>query len=97
LLPSPPYLTVQNIREYNFAGGSVWEQGLGPVRNERETEENCVTLTYVLLAKINYNYQVEEGDIRRACSTNGEKSNAYMILVGKLEIKIPLSQDYVGG
>jgi hypothetical protein len=33
---------------------------------------------------------VKEDDMCGACSTNGEKRNAYKILVGKPEIKTPL-------
>jgi hypothetical protein len=36
--------------------------------------------------------QVKEDEIGRACSTNGEKGNAYMILVGKPEGKRPLGR-----
>jgi hypothetical protein len=31
--------------------------------------------------------QVKEDEMRRECSTNGEKMNAYKLLVGKPEIK----------
>jgi hypothetical protein len=34
--------------------------------------------------------QVKEDEMSRACSTNGEKRNAYGILVGKPEGKRPL-------
>jgi hypothetical protein len=45
------------------------------------------------LFKYNYNYQVEEDEIGRACSTHGGgKRNAYRILVGKPEGKIPLGR-----
>jgi hypothetical protein len=46
----------------------------------------------VLLAKHNYNDQVKEDEMGRACSTNGEKRNAYSILVGKPEEKRPLER-----
>jgi hypothetical protein len=39
----------------------------------------------VLFAKYNYNDQVKENDMGRACSTNGENRNAYMLLVRKVE------------
>jgi hypothetical protein len=35
---------------------------------------------------------VKENEMGRACSTNGEKRDAYMILVGKPEEKIPLGK-----
>jgi hypothetical protein len=35
------------------------------------------------------NNQVKEDEIGRACSTNGEKRNAYRLLVGKPEGKRP--------
>jgi hypothetical protein len=41
----------------------------------------------VLLAKYNYNDQVNEDEMGRACSTNGDKRNAYRIWVGKPEGK----------
>jgi hypothetical protein len=44
----------------------------------------------VLLTKHNWNYHVKEDEMGRECSTNGEKRNAYGILVGKLERKRPL-------
>jgi hypothetical protein len=31
------------------------------------------------------------------CSTNGEKRNAYSLLVGKLEVKRPLGRQRLGG
>jgi hypothetical protein len=48
-----------------------------------------ITCTF---AKYNYNYQVKEDEMGGACSTNGEKSNAYRILVGKPEGKRPLGR-----
>jgi hypothetical protein len=36
--------------------------------------------------------QVVEDETDKACSTNGEKRNAYRILVGKPEGKTPLRQ-----
>jgi hypothetical protein len=44
--------------------------------------------------KYNYEYndQVKENEMGRACSTNGEKRNAYRILVGKREGKRPLGR-----
>jgi hypothetical protein len=41
---------------------------------------------YLLLAKYNYNNRDKEDEMDRACSTNGEKMNAYRILVGKARI-----------
>jgi hypothetical protein len=37
-------------------------------------------------------YQVKEDEMGRACSTNGEKRNAYRILVGQPEGKRPLGR-----
>jgi hypothetical protein len=37
-------------------------------------------------------FQVKEDELGRACSTNGEKRNAYRILVGKPEGKRQLSK-----
>jgi hypothetical protein len=36
--------------------------------------------------------QVEEDEMDRPCSTNGEKKNAYRLLVGKPEGKRPLGR-----
>jgi hypothetical protein len=44
----------------------------------------------VLFAKYNQNNQVEEDEMGGVCSTNGEKFNAYRLLVGKPEGKRPL-------
>jgi hypothetical protein len=35
---------------------------------------------------------VKEDEMHRACSTNGEKRNAYRVLVGKPEEKTPLGR-----
>jgi hypothetical protein len=40
---------------------------------------------------------VKEGEMGRACSTNGEKRNAYRILLGKPEGKRPLGRQDIGG
>jgi hypothetical protein len=40
--------------------------------------------------KYNYNDQLKDDEMARACSTNGDKQNSYRILVGKLEGKRPL-------
>jgi hypothetical protein len=40
----------------------------------------------------NEELQVKGGEMGRACSTNGEKMNAYKILVGKVEGKRPLAR-----
>jgi hypothetical protein len=45
-----------------------------------------------LFAKYNLNHEVKEDEMGRACSTNGEKRNAYTILVGKPEGKSPLGR-----
>jgi hypothetical protein len=39
-----------------------------------------------------HNDQVKDDDMGRACSTNGEKGNAYRLLVGKSEGKRPLGR-----
>jgi hypothetical protein len=41
----------------------------------------------VLFSKYNQNAQVKEDEMGMACSTNGEKRNAFKILVGKPEGK----------
>jgi hypothetical protein len=45
-----------------------------------------------IFSKYNYNDQVKEDVMRRACSTNWEKLNACRILVGKPEGKRPLGR-----
>jgi hypothetical protein len=40
----------------------------------------------------NWNYEVKEYEIGRACSTNRENRNTYRILVGKPEGKRPLGK-----
>jgi hypothetical protein len=40
-----------------------------------------------LFTKYNLNDQVKEDEMGRACNRNGEKRNAYRILVGKPEGK----------
>jgi hypothetical protein len=45
-----------------------------------------------LLGKHNLNEQLKEDEMGRACSTSGEKRNAYRILVGKPEAKRPLGR-----
>jgi hypothetical protein len=42
--------------------------------------------------KYNYNDEVKEDEIGRACSTNREKRNAYRILMGKPDGKRPLGR-----
>jgi hypothetical protein len=49
-------------------------------------------MQFVLFAKYNYKNQVEEVVMARACSTNGEKSNAYRLLVGKPRAMRPLGR-----
>jgi hypothetical protein len=51
-----------------------------------------IICTIVLFAKHNSNDHVNEDEMGRACSTNGEKKNAYRILVGKPEGKRPLGR-----
>jgi hypothetical protein len=45
-----------------------------------------------LFARYNYNYQIKEDEMGRACSTNGEKRTAYRILVGNPEGNRPLGR-----
>jgi hypothetical protein len=45
-----------------------------------------------LFAKYNYNNQVKEDTMGRACSTHGEMRNAYRILVEEPEGKKPLGR-----
>jgi hypothetical protein len=47
---------------------------------------------FVLFAKYNQNDQVEEDEVGGVCGTNGEKKNAYRLLVGKQEGKRPLGR-----
>jgi hypothetical protein len=47
---------------------------------------------FVLFAKYNYSNQVEEDEMGGPCSTNGEKRNAYRLLVVKPEGKRPLER-----
>jgi hypothetical protein len=42
--------------------------------------------------KYNQNNQVEEDEMGGSCSTNGEKRNAYRLLVGKSQGKRPLGR-----
>jgi hypothetical protein len=42
------------------------------------------------LLKYNKNDQVKKGEMGGPCSTNGEKRNAYRILLGKTKEKRPL-------
>jgi hypothetical protein len=45
--------------------------------------ENCIMRSFI---------QVKEDEVGRACSTNGEKRNAYTILLGMPEEKRPLGR-----
>jgi hypothetical protein len=47
---------------------------------------------FVFLSKHNYNDQVKEDEVRRACSANGEERNAYRILEGKPEGMRPVGR-----
>jgi hypothetical protein len=49
-------------------------------------------LVSVLFSKYNENNHVKKDEMGGACSTNGEKRNAYRILVGKPEGKRPLGR-----
>jgi hypothetical protein len=46
----------------------------------------------VLFVKYNWNNQVEEDEMGVSCSTNGEKRNAYRLLVRNPEGKRPLGR-----
>jgi hypothetical protein len=39
----------------------------------------------ILFARYNYNDQVKEDEMNRACKMHGKNINAYRILVGKLD------------
>jgi hypothetical protein len=47
--------------------------------------------------KYNKNDQVKEDELDKGSSTNGEKRNAYRILVGRPERKRPLGRPRRGG
>jgi hypothetical protein len=49
-------------------------------------------LWFVLFTKYNYNNQVKEDEMGRACSTNGVKGNVYRLLAGKLKGKRQLER-----
>jgi hypothetical protein len=63
---------------------------LGPKRGG----ENCITRNFVIciVRQYNSNDQIEEDEMGGACVTNGEKRNAYRLLVGKPEGKRPLGR-----
>jgi hypothetical protein len=52
----------------------------------REGGENFITRSFVIrtLRQVQYN-QVERADMGGACNTNGEKRNAYRLLLGMPE------------
>jgi hypothetical protein len=52
----------------------------------------CEEGLFVFFVKFNLNNYVEEDELGGACSTNGEKRNAYRLLVGKPEGKRPLGR-----
>jgi hypothetical protein len=47
---------------------------------------------FLLFEKCNQNDEVKEDEMGKACSTHGEKRNAYRGLVGKSEGKKPLGR-----
>jgi hypothetical protein len=59
----------------------------------QEVRENCTMRSFiiVLFTKCNQNHLVMD-EMSRACSTHGEKRNAYRVLVGKPEGKRPLGR-----
>jgi hypothetical protein len=69
----------------------------GPKRDEvtggwRKLHNEELHNLYIFFFKCNWNDQVKEDEMGRACSTHGEKRNAYRILVGKPEGKRPLGR-----
>jgi hypothetical protein len=50
----------------------------------------CIASLLVLFSKYNYNDQVKEDEMDRACSTNGREEDLCRILVGKPEGQRPL-------
>jgi hypothetical protein len=60
--------------------------------NFQKTYKRIDCTEEVLFSKYNSNDKVKEDEMGRACSTNGEKRDAYMILVGKPEGKRPLKR-----
>jgi hypothetical protein len=62
----------------------------------QETGENCIIRSFMTCTprqkKIRMLWSRKEDEMGRACSTNGEKRNAYRILVGKPEKYRPLGR-----
>jgi hypothetical protein len=80
----------RHVREHRLR---VFENGVlrrifGPSRDEMRG--GCIQ--HVLSAKYSWNDKVEKDGIGKACSMNGGKRNAYMLLVGKPEGKEPLGR-----
>jgi hypothetical protein len=50
------------------------------------------SLITLLFNKCNSINEIKKDGMGCGCSTNGEKNNAYKILVGKLEVKRPLGR-----
>jgi hypothetical protein len=53
----------------------------------REVRESCIMRSFIIC-----NLQDKKNEMGGACSTMGEKRNAYRILVGKAERKRPLGR-----
>jgi hypothetical protein len=51
-----------------------------------------ISLFPLTIFNYSYNNQIEENEMGGPCSTNGEKRNAYRLLVRKPEGKIPLGR-----
>jgi len=52
----------------------------------------CTAHKFVLLTNYYLGEQIKEYEMGGACNTYGEKRNAYMVSVGKLEGKRPLGR-----
>jgi hypothetical protein len=69
---------------------SVLSRIFGPKRGEVKGGWSKLHNEELLFAKYNYNGEIKEDEIDRACSTNEDKRTAYRILVGKPKGKRPI-------